>query len=378
MQTKVYFANSVPAAIEAAREELGPDALLVNSRPAPSEALGFGRLEVTFAWDPPVAALKPAKAPPSPAQPASPMDEMDEIRQELAALRAAMAWEKRGAESRIAAPQRFEAPAQRLEASAQRFEDSPAVKRLCEAGLERDSARAIATSADPEDLPAILAAKIPVEPFVEMQPGEARTIAFVGPPGRGKTTSLVKAAVTLGLARGVPVRIYTAGAHPVGAPEQMARYAAILGVPHQAVESVESLGLTLNGDTGWKGLSLIDTPGISPYDYNEVRDFTRFFAARPQVETHLVLRAEGRAADHLAGIARFSGFGISRLLFTGTDETAGAGAMVDTLIRAGIPATFIGTGPQIPEGFEEIDAGKLARGLWSGSPARERYALAAA
>jgi hypothetical protein len=52
MQTKAYFANSVPAALEVARRELGPEAMLVGSAPAQPHARQFGRLEVTFAWNP--------------------------------------------------------------------------------------------------------------------------------------------------------------------------------------------------------------------------------------------------------------------------------------------------------------------------------------
>src|SRR6185437_14141346 len=41
-------ASNVPDAIEAARAELGADALLLNSRPAPPEAAHLGALEVVF------------------------------------------------------------------------------------------------------------------------------------------------------------------------------------------------------------------------------------------------------------------------------------------------------------------------------------------
>src|ERR1017187_9607624 len=86
MQTKTYFASSVPAALEVARKELGPEALLVNSRPAPPEARGFGRLEVTFAFDPP-----PPEAPFEPAPPGRPpASELDDIRHQLSALRMAV------------------------------------------------------------------------------------------------------------------------------------------------------------------------------------------------------------------------------------------------------------------------------------------------
>src|SRR5580704_12073231 len=61
MQTRTYFASSVPAALEVARKELGEEAMLVNSKPSSPEARPYGRLEVTFAFDPkPVFGLSPA------------------------------------------------------------------------------------------------------------------------------------------------------------------------------------------------------------------------------------------------------------------------------------------------------------------------------
>jgi len=49
MEAKTYFANSVSAAMATARRELGAEALLVDSKPAPAAARQFGPLEVTFA-----------------------------------------------------------------------------------------------------------------------------------------------------------------------------------------------------------------------------------------------------------------------------------------------------------------------------------------
>src|SRR5205823_13698603 len=88
MQTKAYFASSVPAALEVARQELGENALLVGSRPTPPQARQFGRLEVTCAGDP-----KEAPLAPGPVQAAAvhgTNSAMDEIREELTALRAAV------------------------------------------------------------------------------------------------------------------------------------------------------------------------------------------------------------------------------------------------------------------------------------------------
>jgi flagellar biosynthesis GTPase FlhF len=298
MQTKAYFASSVPAALEVARRELGENALLVGSKPTSPQARKFGHLEVTFAWDPKEASVRSPGRPPG-----------------------------------------------------------ILVERLVEAGLLRETAAGTASIDD-------LASRIPVAPFVEMQPGENRTLAFIGPPGRGKTTSLIKIAMNLGLARRVPVRIYCAGAHAIGAQEQAARFAAILGAPFDACESLASLNLALSGQE-CKGLVLIDTRGISPADRNEFSELKDFFAARPEIEKHLVLRADASSADMLHMMSRFSGLKPSRLLFTGMDEAIRIGPAIEALIRGGIPATFTGTGQQIPEDLEEVSADKLARAVWT-------------
>ena len=138
-------------------------------------------------------------------------------------------------------------------------------------------------------------------------------------------------------------------------------------MPSQSYESLFGLNLALTGE-GWKGLALIDTPGLSPADRSEFDDFRGFFSGRPEIETHLVLRADARSADMLHVVARFSGLKPSRLLFTGVDEALDAASMADVLIRSGIPATFAGTGQRIPEDLEEVKAAKLARALWAAAP----------
>jgi flagellar biosynthesis GTPase FlhF len=363
MQTKTYFANNVPAALEIARQELGEDALLVNSKPAPAHARSFGRLEVTFAWDPPLG--ENAKSTGPKPVPSKQRSELDEIRQQIAHLEATVG-QSGGGLPKVGqwADQRSDQEEDRGKKN-----DNPVFARLCAAGLGAETARETVreiprTALDPQSsVVQSLARRIPMAPFVEVKPGETRVLAFVGPPGRGKTLSLVKIAVAEGLARQIPVRIYSVGAHGVGGQEQIARYGAILGVPHQSFEAIENLSLALQGDA-WKGLVLIDTPGLSASDRDEMNDLTRFFSGRPEIEKHLVLRADARSADMLHVISRFAGLRPSRLLFTGIDDALSAGAMAEALIRSRIPGTFAGTGQQIPDDLEVMDAGKLARDVW--------------
>jgi hypothetical protein len=319
LQTRTYFATSIPAALEAARRDLGPEAALVGSRLAPPDMRDFGKLEVTFQVE---AAAVRARLTPGPAD-----SGLNEIREELFALRQAI-------------------------------------------GLTSAATQTIGSMLKPGAPEPT--GELPLVAFGPVPAAGCRRLAFVGPPGRGKTSSLVKLALRFGLAAKIPVRIYSAGAHGVGGQEQLTRYAAILGVPFQAFEGLESLHLALDGD-GWRGLTLIDTPGLSPREVVEMGCFTRFFARRKDIETHLVLRADSSSADSLNMIERFNCLGVQRLLFTGLDEASNLNAVETALLRSGIPATFAGTGPEIPEGLEEVTEKMIRK-----SAGREVGAAAAA
>jgi flagellar biosynthesis GTPase FlhF len=369
METKTYFASSVQAAMGVARRELGPDAMLVTSRPAPEDARVFGRLEVTFAWEPGAAEAPEASfyQSPAPEKPLIAVDSgarrgdggLEDIRLEISALRAAIG-RQTGNRPGVAAGVEVAVPGI----------DGEACQRLCETGFESEMARQIVAAAAKaagetgDGILRELKARIPAAEFAPLRPDESRTLAFLGAPGRGKTSSLVKIAVRYGLANRIPTRIYTAGAHGVGATEQMARYAAILGVPYQTFETFESLNLALHGDR-WKGLVLIDTPGGATGDRQEMDGMAKFFARRGDIEKHLVIRAEARSADMRYMVTKFTPVQPTRLLFTGVDEVRGLGAAAETMIRSGIAATFFGTGPQIPEDLEEVSVAKLARSLWT-------------
>jgi SRP54-type protein, GTPase domain len=402
METKTYFASSVPAAMDVARRELGPDAMLVSSGPSPEAARPFGRLEVIFAWEPSEKtayggkseALPQGSGPSStrfwPAETgtgrlqtnlrqvetnlaatgAGPRrgefglhageSGLDDIRLEISALRASIGRPRAALQPDL--PPMASQSATTI--------DTDAVRSLCDAGLEEDSAQQIVSVAGRtgdylgDSIVRELTARLPVAPFTPLRPEESRTLAFVGPAGRGKTTSLIKIAVRYGLASRIPTRIYSAGAHGVGAAEQMARYAAIIGVPFEAIESFESLDLVLQGER-WKGLILIDTPGCACSDRHEMDSMARFFSRRTGIERHLVIRAEARSADIQNMLSRYAAIQPSRLLFTGLDEVKGLGAAADTILRSGIGATFFGTGPRIPDDIEEVSIAKLARSLWA-------------
>jgi flagellar biosynthesis protein FlhF len=333
MQTKSYFASSIPAALEFARTELGENAMLIGSKPAPPEARQYGRIEVTFAFDP---------------------DERVNVRMV--------------AQASACVPQTLSA--RLIEAG---FSPELAAELDAACALREGSREASVDTA----IVAELTSRIPVAPFVDLQPGESRTLAFIGAPGRGKTMSLTKIAVNKGISRRLPVRICSAGSCVTGAKDRLARFAAILGTPFRAYESPAGLHEAL-ADKSWIGLTLIDTPGISPAERNELEQLKNTFRLHPEIETHLVLRADSGAEDLLHTITRFAPLKPSRLLIAGMDEAIRSAPVIETLIRSGIPATFAGTGQKAPQDLQEINAEKLARTVWVDGRSVNRRLLAGA
>src|SRR5579872_3234017 len=77
---KSYFTHSIAEAIELAGAELGPDALLMNTRPAPEDSGHPGEYEVVFGC-PPVASNGGASAAPAADPVADLRKRMEEIRE---------------------------------------------------------------------------------------------------------------------------------------------------------------------------------------------------------------------------------------------------------------------------------------------------------
>ncbi len=396
MESKTYFASSVPAALEAARKDLGPEAMLVNSRPAPESARSMGRLEVTFTYDPaqkpPAQAVRSVQFPvvsngdaprekpvsqrsmtPStrepnsgtspfaalrnlaPGQQSQRSSDLDEIREQLAEIRRSM----------NSNPRLPEAPAN---APGEALPDA-LLSRLIQSGIDPEFARTVVadSSRRPGDrrdaVAAEITSRISVVPFA----GDAsqRILALAGPPGRGKSLSVAKIAFRYGLAARVPVQILSAGDHGVGGTASLARYAQLLAIPYKSCDSYPTLDLLLKNRAA-NGLIVIDTPGISVSQTTDLAALASFFAGHPEIEKHLVLRADTRSVDMCHAAGRFAGMKPDRLLFTCAEEAMGLGAMLETLMRTSIPGTFVGTGREIPGTLEELDCARLVQSVCGG------------
>ncbi len=360
MRMKSYFSSTVESAVELARRELGPEALLVNSRPAMPEARHLGEYEVVFAVDFP--AEKPAPAPP-PAEEAEQPTAMDQVTREVAELRHQLERmaEAMGRSSALVTarnsvdPEFADVFATLVSAGvdallAQDLLQRTRSRNLRDARLDGQGVR--------NALAQELAASLRVDASLGVAGESRRITALVGPPGGGKTTTLAKLALRYGLMQKRPTQILSLDNYRVAAAEQLRSYAAILGAGFQLLETPLALPAAL---TEWarKDTILIDTPGHSEADWEDCRELALVLSQTREIDVHLVLPATMKPADLRRIVDRFEIFYPSKLLFTHMDETGTYGAIWNEALRTGKAVSFLCGGQAIPEDIEPAGKERL-------------------
>ena len=183
-------------------------------------------------------------------------------------------------------------------------------------------------------------------PKVGPKKGRApHVVAFVGPTGAGKTTTLAKLAVRLAQARR-SVSIVSLDDGRVGALAELEAYGALLEVQVEAAGDAAELGAAL-ARRRQSQVVLVDTAGQRPGDADEIQALATALgrAARglegAALETYLVLSATTQSADHAAALRAFAPLRPTAGVATKLDETARPGGVLEALARAELGLAFL-------------------------------------
>jgi len=360
--------------MERARQELGPDAMLLNSRKNAPEHQHLGAYEVVFG-------ISGETLPKTAATPVAskPRTLNDPVAQELAELRKQIETVRQS----ISLPRTAAAPSNTLRApeldtlhdhlvgaeiSSAFTEDliSTVEARL---GRNNNGLDLMDSSVKTDRLHAEvrkeLENRFEVKPELGVADSERKIVMLVGTSGAGKTTTLIKLAIRYGLSKRIPVRILSADTLRVGGADQLAAYARIAGISFDTVHSVASLESALS-ESQTKRLILIDTPGLAPADAGSGVNLARFAAEHPAIDVHLVLPAYARPSALQQFSDRFKGFAPSKLLFTHLDQIESAGPLLEHACRVKLPVSFLASGQAIPQDLTEASKAHFTNVLLSG------------
>jgi flagellar biosynthesis protein FlhF len=185
-------------------------------------------------------------------------------------------------------------------------------------------------------------------------------IAFVGPTGVGKTTTLAKLATRAKLIDCKNVAIISADTFRIAAVEQLKTFANIAEIPFKVVYSSEDIKNAISEFSAMDHI-FIDTTGRSQKDAESLKDIKNMLSSVEPGEVHLVLSVTTKYKDILDILEKFKGLFINRLIFTKLDETTTLGAIFNVVEKIRKPISYVTYGQNVPDDFEPADARKLAK-----------------
>ncbi len=184
-------------------------------------------------------------------------------------------------------------------------------------------------------------------------------VALIGATGVGKTTTLAKIAARWVLQFGPrDLALVSTDSVRIGAQDQMQTIGRLLGAPCYSVDTVDELKPLL-ADLENRKMVLIDTPGYRPRDQRLAHELTILAAAHPRLETALVLPANSQAGALEETLVRFSPAQSQCCILTKTDEAASLGGALSALIRAQLPIAYVCDGQRLAEDIKPARAHQL-------------------
>ena len=192
---------------------------------------------------------------------------------------------------------------------------------------------------------------IPFEGGINLKREGPKIVAFVGPTGVGKTTTIAKIAADYAIRKNKKVALVSLDTYRLGAVNQLEIYGDIMQLPVEMAERSEELREIVKRHSD-KDLVLIDTTGRSHRDEDYSRQLKEIFSVVGGVETHLVLSITAQEKQLLSTYQQFLPLGVDRVLFTKLDEGLSFGSIFNFSVRNRIPLSYFTMGQNVPEDLE--------------------------
>jgi flagellar biosynthesis protein FlhF len=177
--------------------------------------------------------------------------------------------------------------------------------------------------------------------------GGPRVIAFVGPTGVGKTTTIAKLGTHPEFLRPGRIGFLCLDTYRVGAVEQIRTYGEIAGIPVEVIYESADLPNAMRRLSD-RDLILVDTPGRSPRLQGDTQQVRQWLMQLAPHETHLVLPAGLQAEQVRRAIAAYRAQGATHLLATKLDEAPDDWSLFDAAAEARMPMRWLSDGQDVP------------------------------
>ena len=184
-------------------------------------------------------------------------------------------------------------------------------------------------------------------------------LLLIGPPGAGKTLTVVKLATRLVMA-GLPPMVITADGKRAGATEELAAFTKLLGISLIVASHPVSVGRALTRRQPGTPV-LIDTPGCNAFDPMQIEELTAL-AATVAATMVVVLPASKNPAEAADQASAYHAAGSNLMVATRLAFARRLGGML-AAAHAGLALTEAGVSPGAADGQQQITPAWLAKRL---------------
>ncbi len=195
----------------------------------------------------------------------------------------------------------------------------------------------------------------------DTQDPQPRVRLFIGPPGDGKTTTVAKLAGRATMQDRRRVALVTADTYRIGGAEELAAYARILGLPHAVVSTAREMQAAAARFADADEI-LVDTAGVTSRDADRFAEICALTAGIETVRRTLVVSATTGVAVARRICETLARARPDSCIVTKVDEGEPAVAL-EACWRQRLPLVFLGTGRAVPRDLEPASAERMATWL---------------
>lgn len=174
-------------------------------------------------------------------------------------------------------------------------------------------------------------------------------VAFVGPTGVGKTTTIGKLAAKYVLKHGSSsLALVTTDTYRIAAHEQLRTFGRILDVPVRVVNETNSLEEVLQS-LKTKRLVLIDTAGLNSQEAHSQQQLEMLEGVSLRLKKLLVVSCSSQKRVVEQAYNAYRSLGLHGCVLSKMDESGSLGDAISLIIEKGLPVTYVTDGQRVPD-----------------------------